>query len=76
MYIKLHIYIYIYIEREREREREREVIDPTIWYVMEAAVIVQKGPAYESAMKAPSNGIKLAVPLKVVTVLAALVIGI
>lgn len=48
----------------------------TIWYVMEATVIVQKGPAYESATKAPSKGVKLAVPLKLVTVLAALVIGI
>jgi hypothetical protein len=43
---------------------------------MEATVTVQKGPAYESATKAPSNGVKLAVPLKLVTVLAALVRGI
>lgn len=41
----------------------------------EAIVMVQKRPAYESAMKAPSNGVKLAVPLKLVRVLAAFVIG-
>jgi hypothetical protein len=66
----------MYIKLQREREREREVIYLTIWYVMEATVTVQKGPAYESATKAPSNGVKLAVPLKLVTVLAALVRGI
>lgn len=42
---------------------------------MEATVIVQKRPAYESAMNAPSNGIKLAVPPKLVSVLAAFVSG-
>lgn len=44
--------------------------------MMEATVMVQKRPAKESAMKAPSNGVKLPVPLKLVRVLAALVIGI
>ena len=48
----------------------------TIWYIMEATVIVQNRPAYASAMKAPSNGVKLEVPPKLVRVLAALVNGI
>lgn len=43
--------------------------------MMEAAVTVQNFPAKESAMKAPSKGVKLAVPLKLVRVLAALVNG-
>ena len=38
-------------------------------------MIVQNLPAYESAMNAPSNGVKFEAPLKLVTVLAALVIG-
>lgn len=42
---------------------------------MEATVIVQNRPAYASEMKAPSNGVKLAVPLKLVMVFAALVNG-
>ena len=45
-------------------------------YITVAKVIVQNFPAYESAMKAPSNGVKLEVPLKLVTVLAAFVSGI
>jgi hypothetical protein len=56
-----------------ERERERFL---TIWYKMEATVMVQKRPIYASEMKAPSNGVKLAVPPKLVRVLAALVTGI
>ena len=43
---------------------------------MLAARIVQNFPAYESEIKAPSNGIKLSVPLKLVMVLAAFVSGI
>lgn len=38
--------------------------------------MVQKRPTYESAMKAPMRGVKLAVPLKLVMVLAPLVNGI
>ncbi|CAI9087780.1 OLC1v1021949C1 [Oldenlandia corymbosa var. corymbosa] len=41
-----------------------------------AIVRVQNLPANESAMKAPNNGVRLAVPEKLVRVLAALVIGI
>ncbi|KAJ0823366.1 hypothetical protein HanPSC8_Chr16g0742861 [Helianthus annuus] len=44
--------------------------------MMEATVMVQNRPAKESATNAPSNGVKLAVPPKLVSVLAALVIGI
>lgn len=43
--------------------------------MIEATVMVQKRPAKESAMKAPSKGVRLAVPLKLVRVLAALVRG-
>lgn len=43
--------------------------------MMEASVIVQNLPAKESAMKAPSKGVRLAVPEKLVRVLAALVRG-
>lgn len=43
---------------------------------MEATVIVQKRPAKASAMKAPSKGVKDAVPPKLVRVFAALVKGI
>jgi hypothetical protein len=44
--------------------------------MMEATVIVQNRPAYESAMKAPISGVVLAVPPRLVRVLAALVNGI
>jgi hypothetical protein len=44
-------------------------------YMMEATVTVMNFPAKESEMKAPSNGVKLAVPPKLVRVLAALVNG-
>lgn len=44
--------------------------------MMEAMVIVQNFPAKESAIKAPSNGVKLPVPPKLVRVFAALVNGI
>lgn len=43
--------------------------------MIEAIVMVQNLPAKVSAMKAPSNGVKLAVPPKFVRVLAALVNG-
>lgn len=43
--------------------------------MIEAIVIVQKRPAYASEMNAPSKGVKLAVPLKLVRVLAAFVSG-
>lgn len=43
----------------------------TIWYMTEAMVMVQNRPAKESAMNAPSSGVKLAVPPKLVRVLAA-----
>lgn len=43
---------------------------------MEATAIVQKRPAYASQMKAPMRGVKLAVPPKLVRVLAACVNGI
>lgn len=38
---------------------------------MEPNVIVQKPPANESEMRPPMTGVKLAVPLAMVTVLAA-----
>ena len=60
--------------RERERERERERVF-TIWYTMEATVMVQNRPINASEMKAPSKGVKLEVPPKLVRVLAALVTG-
>lgn len=43
--------------------------------MMEATVIVMNFPAKESEMKAPSNGVKLEVPPKLVRVLAAFVNG-
>lgn len=43
---------------------------------MEATAMVQNRPTKASARKAPSSGVKLAVPLKFVKVLAALVSGI
>ena len=47
----------------------------TIWYMTEAMVTVQNFPAKASDTNAPSNGVRLAVPPKLVRVLAALVKG-
>lgn len=64
---------HIYTSTSFWRERERVL---TIWYTMEATVMVQNRPTNASEIKAPSKGVKLAVPPKLVRVLAALVTGI